>query len=429
MTTGSRLGGRYQLLTLIATGGMGEVWKARDSVTGTLVAIKVLRPELSGEEISLSRLRVEAKNAMVARHPNIAAVLDSGQENGQGWIVMELVDGRPLTDYLREGGRLSAQQLLPILVQTAYALDTAARAGVVHRDIKPANILIREDGLVKLTDFGVSLADGQANLTAAGMVMGTAQYLAPEQALGKTATSVGDLYSLGVVAYEALAGYRPYTGKTQVDIAFAHVNDELPPLPDDVPAPLAAVVAGLLDKDPANRPQTGAALVRHLRAVADGLGIDVNARPLGDPQRPVVAEPSEIVQIERPEPEIVPAPMPTVNEVPKEGLEAAPVFPKVIPPVRHQVKKHLPDHSGVQWQPVSATPPPVKEVYTPSENEATPQEEQSPWGLWVIIGLVVLTVALIVVAMIRNAHDEGSGDSASALTKEVSAWQMPTTVA
>lgn len=279
-TAGRVLGGRYMLLAPIAQGGMGEVWKARDRETGRLVAAKVLRPELFGEENSLSRLRVEARNAMRVQHPNIAAVLDSGEDDGRGWIVMELVEGRPLTDSLRGGARLSVSDLLPLLVQVAMALGAAQSAGVVHRDIKPANILVRPDGRVKLTDFGISRTASQAPMTAAGMVMGTAQYLAPEQAMGETATSSGDLYALGVIAYEAVTGARPFTGATQVDIAFSHVNDQVPPLPADVPAPFANVVLHLLEKNPANRPESGAALVRELVACARTLGIGFQPRPL-----------------------------------------------------------------------------------------------------------------------------------------------------
>lgn len=271
---GRMLGGRYKLVSPIATGGMGEVWRARDQITGKQVAAKVLRPELSGEEISLSRLRLEAQNAMTARHPNIAAVLDSGEDDGQGWIIMELVVGRPLTDYIGGGRSISVPELIPILVQTAYALDTAARAGIVHRDIKPANLMIRQDGLVKLTDFGISFAKGQANLTAAGMVMGTAQYLAPEQALGKEANAACDLYALGVIAFEALQGQRPYTGKNQVEIALAHVKQPIPKLPDSVPDELAQIIYSLLAKDPGDRPASGATLARSLISVARKLGIE-----------------------------------------------------------------------------------------------------------------------------------------------------------
>lgn len=282
-TAGRLLGGRYTLLTPVAQGGMGEVWKARDRETGRLVAAKVLRPELSGEEASLSRLRIEARNSMRIQHPNIASVLDSGEDDGRGWIVMELVEGHPLTDHLRGNGRLSVEDLLPVLVQVAMALHAAAAAGVVHRDIKPANILVRDDGVVKLTDFGISRTVDQATLTAAGMVMGTAQYLPPEQAMGERATSLGDLYALGVIAYECVAGRRPFTGSTQVDIAFAHVNDTVPPLPEDVPAPFAAVVMHLLEKDPRRRPESGAALVRELVGAAHTLGLPVSPHPLPAP--------------------------------------------------------------------------------------------------------------------------------------------------
>ncbi|MDC4233969.1 protein kinase [Actinomyces sp. B33] len=282
--TGRVLGGRYTLLTPIAQGGMGEVWKARDRVTGRIVAAKVLRPELSGEALPLSRLRLEARNSMSVQHPNIANVQDSGEDDGSGWIVMELVDGHPLTDYLAQGARIAPEYLLPVLMQVAMALGAAAAAGVVHRDIKPANVIVRPDGMVKLTDFGISRASDQVSLTADGMVMGTAQYLPPEQAMGETATALGDLYALGVIAYEAAAGRRPFTGETQVDIAFAHVNEEVPPLPADVPGPFAEVILHLLEKDPALRPESGTALVRELVTAAHQLGIPVAPRPVPLPE-------------------------------------------------------------------------------------------------------------------------------------------------
>ncbi|WP_040434984.1 serine/threonine-protein kinase [Schaalia vaccimaxillae] len=281
---GRLLGGRYTLITPIAQGGMGEVWKARDRVSGQIVAAKVLRPELSGEALSLSRLRLEARNSMSVQHPNIANVQDSGEDDGRGWIIMELVEGRPLTDYLKGGSRIEPRYLVPLLIQVAMALGAAAGAGVVHRDIKPANILVRGDGMVKLTDFGISRASNQVSLTADGMVMGTAQYLPPEQAMGETATSAGDLYALGVIAYEAAAGRRPFTGDTQVDIAFSHVNDAVPPLPADVPQPLADAILHLLEKDPAKRPESGTAAVREFNAVAKQLRLPVLPQPLPLPE-------------------------------------------------------------------------------------------------------------------------------------------------
>ena len=332
MTSGAGrvLGGRYTLLTPIAQGGMGEVWKARDRVSGHIVAAKVLRPELAGEELSLSRLRLEARNSMSISHPNIANTQDSGQEDGIGWIIMELVDGYPLTDYLRGGSRIEPEYLMPIPVQVAMALGAAARAGVVHRDIKPANILVRPDGMVKLTDFGISRATGQVNLTAAGMVMGTAQYLPPEQAMGEIATPIGDLYALGVIAYEAAAGRRPFTGETQVDIAFSHVNDPVPPLPDFVPEPLADVILHLLEKDPAKRPESGSAAVREIAAAAKAMGISVTPRPL---------------------------PLPKAAQRPAEVR--TPVQPSVpiVAPVRHLTRRTLPED---MLQPPSGLTPKVR---------------------------------------------------------------------
>ncbi|MCD4557908.1 serine/threonine-protein kinase [Schaalia sp. lx-100] len=282
--TGRVLAGRYTLLAHVAQGGMGEVWKARDRETGRLVAAKILKSEFSGQEISLSRLRIEASNAMRITHPNVANVYDSGEANGRGWIIMELVDGRPLTDYLANNSRIAVADLLPVLMQVAMALDAAEKAGVVHRDIKPANILVRDDGIVKLTDFGISRTHDQVNLTVDGMVMGTAQYLPPEQAMGKDATPLGDLYALGIIAYEALAGQRPYTGQSQVDIAFAHVNDPLPPLPRDIPEPIANVVLHLLEKEPERRPSSGTALARELMNAATQLHLDLQPHPLPLPE-------------------------------------------------------------------------------------------------------------------------------------------------
>ena len=179
---------------------------------------------------------------------------------------MELVDGEPLSDLLERQPVLPESRLLPVLAQTARALHAAHLAGVVHRDVKPGNILLGPGGRVKITDFGVSTAPDQAPMTATGMVMGTAQYLSPEQAVGRPATARSDLYSLGVVAYEALAGRRPFTGPSAVDIAVAHVNDPVPPLPAVVSPPVAALVMRLLAKDPADRPPSAGALARALDA-------------------------------------------------------------------------------------------------------------------------------------------------------------------
>ena len=424
LRAGKQLQGRYNLLNRIATGGMGEVWRARDTRTGSLVAAKVLRPELTGEEISLSRLRIEARNAMKANHPNIAAVLDSGESSGQGWIVMELVQGRPLTDYVGDGRRMTAAELLPVLSQTAFALDGAAQAGIIHRDIKPANIMVRPDGMVKLTDFGISYTDGQADLTAVGMVMGTAQYLAPEQAMGSVATHAGDLYALGVIAYEALAGHRPFTGKSVVDIAMAHVNDEVPALPEDVPPALAQVVYSLLEKDPQKRPASGTALVRTLARVAEQLGLSTTAAPL----RPVEPRSAEF------DAPPTPADEPAVQAPPEKPWTGPEELPGSIPPssspARPSVRVEgawLPLNKetaarAVRQQEPAATPLPKR---VDVQTGAGPSLDT---GLWIIIGLVVLTLVLIVIAMLRDKPEPASAaapEPAAAQHLEVEPWLKP----
>lgn len=250
-------GGRYRLLRRIAVGGMGEVWEANDDALARAVAVKVLRDEFAGDPGFLERFRTEARNSAALHHPHIAALFDYGEQDGSAYLVMELVVGEPLSDLLEREPVLPARRLLPMLAQSARGLHAAHLAGVVHRDVKPGNILLARSGKVKITDFGVSLAADQKTMTATGMVMGTAQYLSPEQAVGRPATPLSDLYSLGVVAYEGLAGKRPFTGPTAVDIAVAHVNDPVPPLPAAVDKKLAALVMRLLSKEPSERPTSG----------------------------------------------------------------------------------------------------------------------------------------------------------------------------
>ncbi|ACQ78293.1 serine/threonine protein kinase [Beutenbergia cavernae DSM 12333] len=268
------LGGRYELRERIAMGGMGEVWSAVDTHLGRQVAAKVLREEFAGDEMFLERLRTEARNSANLAHPNIAMLHDYGEVDGVGYLVMELVAGEPLSDLLERRRTLPPDQLLPILAQTARALQVAHAAGVVHRDVKPSNLLITADSRVKITDFGISLGANQAPMTAAGMVMGTAQYLPPEQAMGRAATPAGDIYALGIIAYEALAGQRPFTGTTQVDIAFAHVSEPVPPLPQFVHAELRELVMSMLEKEPGRRPASAAELAVRLDEIAAAIGAE-----------------------------------------------------------------------------------------------------------------------------------------------------------
>ncbi len=268
-TAGLALHDRYRLVSRIAVGGMGEVWLGHDEALARNVAIKVLRSEFAGDAGFLDRFRTEARNSAQLSHPNIAALYDYGEQDGSAYLVMELILGEPMSDLLDRQPVLPTGRLLPILAQTARALHAAHVAGVVHRDVKPGNILLATSGRVKITDFGISMAANQIPMTASGMVMGTAQYLSPEQALGKAATGTSDIYSLGIVAYESLVGHRPFTGPTAVDIAIAHVNTPVPPLPDQVDPQLAALVMRMLDKDPERRPRSAASLARMMDAMLE----------------------------------------------------------------------------------------------------------------------------------------------------------------
>ena len=217
---------------------MGEVWEAEDIRLGRSVAVKVLRPELSGDPEFLHRFRVEARTVASLDHSGIAAVYDYGEDDGPhggahtAYLVMELVRGEPLSSLIARGP-LEPEQTLRIMEQSARALQAAHERGFVHRDVKPGNILIRVDGKVKLTDFGIAKAANAVPVTRSGMVMGTAHYIAPEQASGAEAGPAGDVYSLGIVGYECLAGHRPFRAESAVAVAMMQVREPPPPLPDD----------------------------------------------------------------------------------------------------------------------------------------------------------------------------------------------------
>ena len=269
-TTGLTFGGRYELSSRIAIGGMGEVWKATDLVIGRQVAIKILKDEYLGDPGFLERFRAEARHAALVNHEGIANVFDYGEEDGSAFLVMELVPGEALSTVLEREHVLPTDKVLDIVAQTAAALHAAHAAGLVHRDIKPGNLLITPDGRVKITDFGIARIADQVPLTATGQVMGTVQYLSPEQASGRPASPTTDIYSLGIVAYESLAGRRPFTGESQVAIAMAQINETAPDLPVTVSEPVRNLVFACLAKDPAERPASSAHLARAAIALRRG---------------------------------------------------------------------------------------------------------------------------------------------------------------
>ena len=266
---------RYRLESRIATGGMGEVWRATDTSLGRPVAVKVLKSEYADDPLFRSRFETEARHAASLHHPGVASVYDVGESallgaaDGSGlprpFLVMELVDGQPLSALLRGGQPLDPEVVRDLMAQAADAIGAAHRAGIVHRDVKPANLLVTPNRQMKITDFGIARASDGLGLTATGQVMGTPQYLSPEQARGATATSASDVYSLGVVAFECLAGHRPFDADSPVATALAHLNDPVPDLPPEVPADLAAVVRRAMAKEPDQRYADGDAFAAALR--------------------------------------------------------------------------------------------------------------------------------------------------------------------
>jgi eukaryotic-like serine/threonine-protein kinase len=264
---------RYRLEALIAVGGMGEVWRATDLALDRPVAVKVLRPEHIRDGDGLARFRAEARHAGSLSHPNIAHVYDyrEAQPPDPSYLVMELVDGPSLARLLDEGP-MDPARTLDVVAQAARGLAAAHRAGLVHRDIKPGNLLVGQDGLVKVTDFGIAHAAGSTLATQTGALIGTPAYLAPERAAGAPATPASDLYSLGVVAHQCLTGRIPFEGAPIV-VAIAHMERGMPPLPPSVPAGVAALVAHLTAKDPAARPSSAgdvAARAEQLRSAVSG---------------------------------------------------------------------------------------------------------------------------------------------------------------
>lgn len=247
---------------------MGIVFRARRD-DGTTVAVKVLRPELSGDETYRQRFQREVRIATEARHPNLVQVLESGNANGLEYIVVEYVAGGTLADLLDAGRRPALEHVVQITNQLGSALDSLHQQGLVHRDIKPSNIMLTSDGEAALTDFGLASGRAYTVLTRPGQVLGTLDYIAPELIAGRAATSASDIYSLSCVLYELVAGQAPFAGKSIYEVAVAHLEDT-PPDPSKLvpglPKDVGVVLLYGLTKEPNARPRTATALARLLEA-------------------------------------------------------------------------------------------------------------------------------------------------------------------
>jgi serine/threonine protein kinase len=264
---------RYEVGRLLGTGGMAEVYEGRDRLLARRVAIKVLQAQYARDQSFLLRFKREAQAAASLSHPNVVAVYDTGSEDGTNFIVMEYVDGRTLKDIIRQEGPLYPARAAEICADVCAALVAAHARGLIHRDIKPGNVMLTPDGKVKVMDFGIARATTSETITQTAAVIGTAQYISPEQAQGQPVDPRSDLYSLGCCLYEMLTGTVPFTGATAVAIAYKHVReDPTPPrmLNPDVPPPLEAICLKAMAKLPDNRYQTAAEFRADLERFRNG---------------------------------------------------------------------------------------------------------------------------------------------------------------
>ncbi|MCH7229495.1 Stk1 family PASTA domain-containing Ser/Thr kinase [Glycomyces sp. L485] len=276
MTTEPRLlGGRYEIGEVVGYGGMAEVHQGRDLRLGRDVAVKLLRADLSRDESFLVRFRREAQNSASLNHPNIVAVFDTGEEHGIPYMVMEFVTGRTLKEVLIAEGRFDYVNACEIVADMCSALDFSHKHHIIHRDVKPGNVMLSDTNQVKVMDFGIAraLASGQATMTQTSAVIGTAQYLSPEQARGETVDGRSDVYAVGCVLYELLVGHPPFTGDNPVSVAYQHVREDARPpseLNPAVPASVDAVVMKALSKNPENRYRTAGEMREDLIRAARG---------------------------------------------------------------------------------------------------------------------------------------------------------------
>ncbi|OQO90736.1 serine/threonine-protein kinase [Saccharomonospora piscinae] len=380
LSSGQLLAQRYRLAGRIAVGGMGEVWEASDTRLDRTVAVKILKAELSGDAEFLHRFRTEARTTASLNHHGIAAVHDYGETEateGSGesiaYLVMELVEGEPLAAILARQRRLSPERTLDILEQAGRALQAAHGRGLVHRDVKPGNILVSPEGVVKLTDFGIAKAADAAPVTRSGMVMGTAHYIAPEQALGHDAEPASDVYSLAVCGYECLAGHRPFLSEHAVSVAMMHIRDFAPPLPPDVPPGARAVIEATLVKDPRQRYANGGEFAGAVAAVRAG------------------------------------HPLPPPSGLAAAGYLTHPVHPNAHPP---QAASMAMSPHPVPGGPVGPGSQPSLSPVAPPGGVRPSRRRTPAWTLLAVALVLLLTVAAIVLVLTLWGDDGGAGGPA-----------------
>ncbi len=399
MQPGAQLG-KYRIEREIGQGGMASVYLATDTTLNRVVALKVLDPMLAEDEVAVERFKREAQTAAGLQHPNIVSIYDVAQMGDYYYIAMRYAPGKTLRDIITEEAPMGVGRVVQLLRSVAAALDYAHTRGVVHRDIKPGNIIVNpKNGDVMLTDFGIARANNQSHLTAVGMVMGTADYLSPEQVRGTEATASSDIYALGVVLYEMLTAYTPYHNKGVADVLRAQLNEPVPPLSrfvKSVPPGAQLVVDRALAKNPADRFQTAVGMIEGLAYVAmrQGQGQTVSN----------AEQPTSLVQSSRP------------------GQPGQPARQQPGQPARQQppVAQRLPTNRPVQQAAArppqrNATPPQTPAQRNKAANEAALKRDIGPnrWPLVLVIGFLALALVGLLLVLVFGVPLPNFGSGAS----------------
>ncbi|MCA2212793.1 serine/threonine-protein kinase [Jidongwangia harbinensis] len=440
ISPGVTLGGRYRLDERIAGGGMGDVWRGTDEVLGRTVAVKILLPALLDEPGFAERFRGEARTMATINHPGVVDVYDYGSDKQLAFLVMEYVEGDALSRTLSRVGRLTPARTMALVAQAADALQAAHANGIVHRDVKPGNLLVRPNGTLVLTDFGIARSAMVGQLTVAGSVLGTASYISPEQASGAVATPASDVYALGVVAYQCLSGHRPFDGATPLEIAMKHVREAARPLPGDIPPPVRAIVERAMAKDPTSRWPTAAAMAGVARQAASSLTTSVQQPVVNGAQlnRPHSGGPT----MNRPHP-AAPASGPPGH--PAAG-QARPPYPPVPRPVSGGQARGAASVPPAQQQQPYRHPSAPPMGAQPMVQQPVPGKPESSGGrqvlivLAVVLALLVLLCAGVISFLLKQSDttalgssparatgvvDEGTSAASYRLRKQVGAPRYP----
>jgi serine/threonine-protein kinase len=353
------LNGRYRLITQQGSGGMAVIYKAQDIALGRIVAVKVLRPSLTGDPTFLTRFRQEARNVANLAHPNIVTLFDFGQDGNTYYMVMEYVDGKDLKKLIRESAPFTVERALHIAIQICAGVGYAHRAELVHADVKPQNVLVTADDHVKVTDFGIAQAIAATqNQEKQSVVWGSPHYFAPEQASGEAPTPASDVYSIGIVMFEMLTGKLPYNGADQQELALAHIRDQIPHVMEfnpNVPVHLDRIIYKVMSKEPANRYRTADQLGRILISYQkQGQDVTANVPPAMTPNNQP-ANPATITQTKLPK---VQQATPQPNTPPPSQPVQRPLQAPYVPPQTTQ-----PTSTPSYGQPVrEQTPPPAAPI-------------------------------------------------------------------